>query len=524
MQNDYGSLRRRTSDASWQWLLMGTILGLGFALVACVGGYALGALSFPLLEDNTATPQVRIAPNETEVALQALAAQQTLEAASDALNIDEPADTETDTSTPAETPADDTPAAMTASPLPDGNDDMATGGQEGASVTAEDQNPPAVLNPTATLQADQPAAQTESLGQETPVVGTPPGGESAQALSLPEAPAIPPELDAIKTEMVEVTGGTFQMGTTLEEGMQAMDECATYGKVCDDPNWISDSIPPHQTTVDSFEMEIYEVSLQQYVTFLNWLGPNEHRTGCGGNPCIKTTQEEPNSLVNFDGETYSIRNPDFYANHPVTNVTWWGAREYCQTLNRRLPTEAEWERAARGPQNYIYPWGFEYNPQLARSSLSDEVGTMPIDSFASGASPYGIFNMAGNVSEWVFDWYQVDYYTQMANNPEPNPRGPAAGTEKVIRGGSWDTIPLFLRAVHRMSQRPDEPIASIGFRCVADITSNSPLTAPDTTTQSGTASEDTAPGGAPTLAPAPTRPPAPTPTVTAGPTATLAPG
>ena len=82
MRSDYGNLRRRTSDASWQWLLMGTILGLGFALVACVGGYALGALSFPMLEEDTATPHVQnIEPNQTEVALQALAAQQTLEAA-----------------------------------------------------------------------------------------------------------------------------------------------------------------------------------------------------------------------------------------------------------------------------------------------------------------------------------------------------------------------------------------------------------------------------------------------------------
>lgn len=509
MRSDYGNLRRRTSDASWQWLLMGTILGLGFALVACVGGYALGALSFPMLEEDTATPHVQnIEPNQTEVALQALAAQQTLEAAQEVL------------STPVETDVATDGVSITPSPSPLPTVDNGTPVADAAAATTGDQNPPAVLNPTATVQSTD--GQTAAVAETTPVVGTTPVGQAAATTALTETVQIAPELDAIKTTMVPVTGGTFIMGTNLEEGKQAMDECAIYGKTCTDPNLlIADSIPPHETTVDSFEMEIYEVTLSQYVTFLNTLGPNEHRTGCSGTACVLTTVEEANSVIEFDGTTYSVRNAAFYENHPVTYVTWDGAVAYCEALNRRLPTEAEWERAARGSQNYIYPWGFEFDTARAMSSINENSGTVPVDTYdTNGMSPYGVYDMAGNVSEWVQDWYQEDYYNVMSNNPQPNPQGPSTGTERVIRGGSWDTIPLFLRAVHRMSQQPDAPNAAIGFRCVSSVTSAPTLTAP---TNNTTGTESTTSNGAPTMAPAPTQAPLPTSTP-AGPTATLAPG
>ncbi|MEW6577587.1 MAG: SUMF1/EgtB/PvdO family nonheme iron enzyme, partial [Chloroflexota bacterium] len=351
---------------------------------------------------------------------------------------------------------------------------------------------------------------------------TPPGDAEPAALGLPQPPAIPPELDAIKTELAEVTGGTFMMGTTLEEATQAMDECQLYGKTCEDLSWVSDSTPPHQTTVDTFAIEVYEVSVTQFVTFLNWMGPNSHKTQCQGQPCAQTTQEQENSLILFDGITYSVRNPGFYSQHPATYVTWWGAVEYCTTLNRRLPTEAEWERAARGSQNRIYPWGFEFDIQRAMTSIVDQAGTVPVTSYPSGVSPYGAFNMAGNVSEWVYDWYQPDYYTQQLNAPDPNPKGPIAGTEKVHRGGSWDTIPLFLRSVHRMSQPPGNPTAAIGFRCVADVTPSLPVTP---LAAGGAAATGAGAGGAPTLPPAPTQPPLPISTpAPSGPTPTLAPG
>jgi len=524
MKNDYGSLRRRTRDASWQWLFMGLMLGMGFALVVCVGGYALGAISFPALESDTATPQVQIMPNETEVALQQLSAQQTQEASPQAVATEEATPSDAASPPATTTEGDVTTASVTAeatpSPLP--AEATSGGGETALPAPTNAEVTPAPDAETGTAPQDR--TQLAPAAQDTPVLGTPPVTEAPAEIGLPGPPAIPPELDAIKTELVTITGGTFMMGTTKDEAIQAMEECALYGKVCEDLSWVSDSFPPHQTTVDSFAMEVYEVSVLQYVTFLNWMGPNSHKTHCQGQPCAFTTREQENSYIEFDGTVYAVRNPEFYGNHPVTFVTWWGAAEYCNTLNRRLPTEAEWERAARGSQNRVYPWGFEFDPQRAASSIAEQIGTVPVISYPNGASPYGVFNMAGNVSEWVFDWYQVDYYNQQLTAPEPNPKGPVAGTEKVHRGGSWDTAPLFLRSVHRLSAPPGNPSASIGFRCAADI---SPVQTSGTPPVSGatTGGETTVPAGAPTLPPPPTQIPLPTSTpIPSGPTATLAPG
>lgn len=522
MKDDYGSLRRRTRDAGWQWLMIGLMLGLGFALVICVGGYALGAIAFPPLEGDTATPSVRIVPNETEVAQQTTT-QQTETSAAQVPGGAEVAPLVTLESgdTPAAegtmTPGDTfVPFTPTPSLLPTG----AAAGQE-SPAAAETESAAEPMPPAGEGGAEATPAEVAAAAENTPAVGSPPDEPEVAAVGLPQAPAVPPELDAIKTEMVEVTGGTFMMGTTLEEATQAMDECQLYGKTCEDLSWVSDSTPPHQTTVDTFSMEVYEVTVTQFVTFLNWMGPNSHKTQCQGQPCAQTTEEQENSLIQFDGTTYSVRNPGFYSQHPATYVTWWGAAEYCTALNRRLPTEAEWERAARGSQNRVYPWGFEFDTQRAMTSIVEQAGTVPVTSYPSGISPYGVFNMAGNVSEWVYDWYQPDYYTQQLNAPDPNPKGPIAGTEKVHRGGSWDTIPLFLRSVHRMSQPPGNPTAAIGFRCVADSGPALPI-APSAPTSSGGAGTT---GGAPTLPPAPTQAPLPTSTpAPSGPTPTLAPG
>jgi formylglycine-generating enzyme required for sulfatase activity len=551
MKDNYGNLRRRTRDSSWQWLFMGTILGLGFALVICVGGYALGAITFPPLDEDTSTPNVQIAPNETEVAAQAIAAaQQTLDAqaametppATDEMpepvatteGDETPADATEELTEPAETPADaamDVPNA-TASPLPGSEPAPAEDSSPEDATPPADQAAPAEATGEPSGQAPQQATERQTqqesapaaaLAQDTPVVGTPPVGQPTQTITFGSAPAIPPELDALKTELAAVTGGTYLMGTTLEEASQARDECATYGKECQ-IEWASDSTPTHQVIVDGFEMEIYEVSVTQYVAFLNWLGPNSHKNMCQGQPCALTTQEQETSYINFDGETYAVRNAEFYASHPVTLVTWWGAEQYCNTLNRRLPTEAEWERAARGAQNYIYPWGFDFDTTLAMSSIAETPATVPITTYPTGASPYGIMNMAGNVEEWVQDWYQADYYAQQAANPLPNPQGPISGTEKVLRGGSWDTIPFFLRSVHRRSLPAGQPTTSTGFRCVAESNLVGVEVAPPANNAGQPAgADDAASGGAPTLAPAPTNPPAAT-RPPAGPTPTLAPG
>lgn len=515
MMDNYGSLRRRTRDASWQWLMMGAMLGLGVALVVCVAGYAFGAITFPALESDktetvvavadsgTETTTDQVVPNATEIAAiiatQVAAQMNATQQASEAQSGDgmDASGQPTEDMTPETPGAEQTDSALpladsapTPSPLP-GNDVAPTATTTPAVAAADTTGQDTAANITA---------------QDTPIVGTPPVGTATPGISLPSQPAVPPELDAIKTDMVVVTGGSFTMGTTPEEGDQAVDACALYNTECQ-LSWVEDAMPAHQVTVDTFELELFEVSLSQYVAFLNWMGPDSHKTGCLGGPCANTTQEEPiTSLIEYDGETYSVRNSSFYANHPVTQVTWSGAEAYCNALNRRLPTEAEWERAARGPQNFIYPWGLDFDPALANSSRSGaEGGPEPVDSYPNGKSTYGAYNMAGNVAEWIHDYYQEDYYQQQLGTNAINPKGPLGGTQRVLRGGGFDNTPIFLRSVHRMSANPDQPTPSIGFRCAADSGNVVLPAAPAVNTNIAVdTNTETIPNSAPTLPPAAT--------------------
>lgn len=516
MKDNYGSLRRKTRDSGWQWMMVGLVIGVMSALVVCVGLYAMEEIRFPSLEDADKSDEgaeVQIVPNDTEIAAAGMQ-QQTAVAQQVQATVDALATLNAGTQI-AVVPAVTTPAPVAAEPtltptsLPDVNQvPQTTPNPTSAAVSAPQVTP--------TPGTDTGAQMTAPLTEETPIadIGTP-----MEPLGLPQAAEIPAELKDVVTTMVNVDGGTFMMGTTQDEALQAMDECALYGKTCDDLSWVQDSTPTHQITVNPFQIELYEVTVAQYVAFLNWMGPNSHKTGCQGNPCVTTTTEQEGSYISFDGTTYAVANPTFFNDFPITFVTWYGAAEYCTALNRRLPTEAEWERAARGPQNFTYPWGFAFDPTLASSSITDPKGAVAVDSFPTGISPYGVYNMAGNVAEWVDDWYQSNYYSELAQAPQTNPTGPLGGTEKVLRGGSWDTIPLFLRSVHRMSALPSNPTASYGFRCAADASTTTPILSNTPTGGSGGATP--LPGGAPTLPAAPTNLPAPTNTPS-GPTPTLA--
>ena len=209
------------------------------------------------------------------------------------------------------------------------------------------------------------------------------------------------------------------MGSSEAEIDAALAQCnAENGGNCDRA-WFAAEAPQHTVYLDAYSIDKYEVANARYQACVD-------AGGC-------TAPHDPSSAT----RTSYYGNPD-YAGYPVINVDWGQAETFCAWEGKRLPTEAEWEKAARGTDGRIYPWGNQ-NPtcDLANGVVQGKrcVGdTSPVGSYAAGASPYGVMDMAGNVWEWVNDWYDENYYS---HSPASNPPGPATGDTRVLRGGSW---------------------------------------------------------------------------------------
>jgi formylglycine-generating enzyme required for sulfatase activity len=219
-----------------------------------------------------------------------------------------------------------------------------------------------------------------------------------------------------------------------------------------------DEHPQHRVYLDAFLMGRFEVTNNQYVEFLNAIGRNE--------------DDEGNELVNID--TAAIRSKeDVYSvvkgweDKPVVGVSWHGAKAYAEWEGGRLPTEAEWEKAARGENSLEWPWGDSWETGMCNTWESDLQGPAAVGSYPMGASPYGVEDLIGNVYEWLADWYQDDYY---AVSPSRNPKGPETGVFRVLRGGSWAELEDKSRVTARFGQRPIEGGDSdFGFRIVKDV-------------------------------------------------------
>jgi formylglycine-generating enzyme required for sulfatase activity len=218
--------------------------------------------------------------------------------------------------------------------------------------------------------------------------------------------------------MVYVPGGTFQMGA--DEG---------------DPDAETDEFPQHPVTLAGFWIDQTEVTNAQFVAFLNERG----NSGEGGRRYL-TMGRGYCQIQEDDGEYWVGRAAD----RPVVMVSWFGAEAYCQWAGGRLPTEAEWEYAARGPAGYIYPWG-EDPPTCELARYGDCARSLfPVASLPDGASWCGALDMAGNVWEWVADWFG-----RYPAGPQENPTGPVSGHFRVQRGGGWHSPRWELRTTFR---------------------------------------------------------------------------
>ncbi len=254
-----------------------------------------------------------------------------------------------------------------------------------------------------------------------------------QSLNLKKAAAS----EEIRTPegMVLIPAGMFTMGST-QTGL--------------------DESPEHQVYLDAYFIDIHEVSATEYSEFLNAVDN------------VKGYYLDNKYGMLFYNGQFQPR-PGLES-HPINNVNWRGAGAYCRWKEKRLPTEAEWEKAARGKDKRTFPWGnTRPTPELARyfQTWTEETKhnvMVPVNALPEGKSPYGLFNMAGNVKEWVDDWYDGEYYAETTEYT--NPEGPVGGEFKVLRGGSWRDLGGFVYSSFRNNSYPDTRMDDYGFRCV----------------------------------------------------------
>lgn len=209
-----------------------------------------------------------------------------------------------------------------------------------------------------------------------------------------------------------------------------------------------DEAPVHRVYLNAFYIDKFEVTNARFAKY------------------VEAIQSEPPWGFS-DKET-----PVVHADRPVRWVSWMDAMGYCLWVGKRLPTEAEWEKAARGTDERVYPWGNDPPTPVHAVYGLKEGGAETVSVIGNhhmGQSPYGVQDLAGNLYEWVMDWYAEDFYSSFLNSPAINPRGPGEGTAKVQRGGSYINTPYRLRSSFRTKGDPTEQDPNVGFRCAQAI-------------------------------------------------------
>jgi len=277
-------------------------------------------------------------------------------------------------------------------------------------------------------KASEPVVHVVQVSEPTPVpTDTPPVGQPAVEPSNPATGTLWTQFDG--RAMVYVPAGTFKMGS-----------------LPDDSDAADDEKPQHEVYLDAFWIDRTEVTNIQYLR------------------CVEAGICSPPSDI--DSSHRNVYWGDAaYDDYPVISVSWRQAADYCQWAGGRLPTEAEWEKAARGTDGRTYPWGEDLSCSLANYGDCTVGDTVAVASFPAGLSPYGAFDMAGNVQEWVADWYDEMYYEA---SPGKNPQGPSDGADRVVRGGDYSVDGILLRVVYRGGQNPSNGDRETGLRCAGN--------------------------------------------------------
>lgn len=258
-----------------------------------------------------------------------------------------------------------------------------------------------------------------------------PAGPSHEAAGLGAEPASTGREQPISEAMVEIPAGPFVRGTD-QGGF--------------------DEQPKRTVYLSGYAIDRYEVTYFNYMEFVKATG-----------------QRNPGPPARYAKNLGRMRGP----NQPIVYVSWEDAQAYCQWRGKRLPTEAEWEKAMRGTDGRLWPWGDRNDPEaanLARVNDGAEV-TAPVGSFPKDVSPFGVADGLGNVMEWVADWYGETYYR---DGPVRDPQGPPSGVFKVLRGGGYTSTGSDLRVTSRSKMVPDFRDETIGFRCAVSAEPDGP--------------------------------------------------
>ena len=241
-----------------------------------------------------------------------------------------------------------------------------------------------------------------------------------------------------ETEMIIIPKGDFMMGDNSKYSL-------------------INQKPIHKVNLREYYIDKTEVTVAQFEEFIQDNGYKTKKFWTkNGWEFIQMTKDWEKMPLSINRSGFD--NP----NQPVSGITWYEADAYARWCNKRLLTEAEWERAARGTDGRVYPWGNEMDYTKLYYILSGTSRLKNVGSYSAGASPDGILDMSGSLWEWTSDWYEENYYSI---TPIENPTGPNEGNEKILRGGAWNSDRLQWKSTYRNHERPGIRRFDIGFRC-----------------------------------------------------------